>query len=108
MSNLSIKSVPEALAETLRQRAASNHRSLQGELMAILEAAVAQETPMQTEPVKSARGGKSFMEVSAAFRERFPAPLGLSLESASLLREMRDTHYGENWVAGGAKDGGAT
>lgn len=40
MSNLSIKDVPEQWAETLRQRAARNHRSLQGELMAIIEAAV--------------------------------------------------------------------
>jgi plasmid stability protein len=37
--NLSIKNVPEALAEKLRDRASRNHRSLQGELMAILEAA---------------------------------------------------------------------
>ena len=34
---LSVKNVPERLAERLRQRAARNHRSLQGELMAILE-----------------------------------------------------------------------
>lgn len=34
---LSVKNVPENLAERLRQRAARNHRSLQGELMAILE-----------------------------------------------------------------------
>ena len=40
MANLSIKDVPEAWAESLRQRAARNHRSLQGELMAILEQAV--------------------------------------------------------------------
>ncbi len=40
MSNLSIKDVPEAWAENLRQRAARNHRSLQGELMAIIEKAV--------------------------------------------------------------------
>lgn len=37
--NLSVKNVPEALAAKLRERAARNHRSLQGELMAILEAA---------------------------------------------------------------------
>ena len=36
--SLSIKDVPEALAERLRQRAARNHRSLQRELMAIVEA----------------------------------------------------------------------
>ena len=36
---LSVKNVPEKLAERLRQRATSHHRSLQGELLAILEAA---------------------------------------------------------------------
>lgn len=41
--NLSIKNVPDDLAERLRQRAAAGHRSLQGELLAILEAAVAGE-----------------------------------------------------------------
>ena len=40
MANLSVKDVPDDLAERLRQRAARNHRSLQGELMAIIEQAV--------------------------------------------------------------------
>lgn len=35
--NLSIKSVPDDLVELLRFRAERNHRSLQGELMTILE-----------------------------------------------------------------------
>lgn len=35
--NLSIKNVPDAMAAKLRERAERNHRSLQGELMAILE-----------------------------------------------------------------------
>lgn len=39
--NLSIKNVPIDIAEKLRNRARYNHRSLQGELMAILEASVA-------------------------------------------------------------------
>ena len=38
--NLSIKDVPDDMAEKLRQRAARNHRSLQGELMALVEQAV--------------------------------------------------------------------
>lgn len=38
--SLSIKNVPEELADALRQRAARNHRSLQGELLQILEASV--------------------------------------------------------------------
>jgi plasmid stability protein len=41
--DLSIKHVPEALAKRLRQRAARHHRSLQGELMAMLEQHLAEE-----------------------------------------------------------------
>ncbi len=37
--NLSIKNAPDELVATLRTRAARHHRSLQGELMAILERA---------------------------------------------------------------------
>lgn len=40
--NLSVKNVPEALAARLRERAERNHRSLQGELMAILEIAASE------------------------------------------------------------------
>ena len=36
---LSIKNAPDDVVETLRQRARANHRSLQGELLAIIEAA---------------------------------------------------------------------
>ena len=41
--NLSIKAVPQELAERLRRRAERHHRSLQGELMAIIEAAASEE-----------------------------------------------------------------
>ncbi len=41
MTNLSIKKVPEELAERLRERARRHHRSLQGELLSILEEALA-------------------------------------------------------------------
>jgi plasmid stability protein len=37
---LSVKNVPDHVAELLRRRAARNHRSLQGELLAILEETV--------------------------------------------------------------------
>src|SRR3954447_6386228 len=40
MLNLSIKEVPDDIGSELRERAARNHRSIQGELMSILEAAV--------------------------------------------------------------------
>lgn len=48
--NLSIKNVPDALARKLRKRAAEHHRSLQGELLAILDHCINQEaalTPRQ-------------------------------------------------------------
>jgi antitoxin FitA len=38
--NLSIKNAPDDVVERLRQRAAKHHRSLQGELLAIIEDAV--------------------------------------------------------------------
>lgn len=38
--SLSVKDVPDDLAEALRERARRNHRSLQGELLDILESAV--------------------------------------------------------------------
>jgi len=41
MKTLSIKNVPETLHEQLKKRARHNHRSLNGELLALLERAVA-------------------------------------------------------------------
>jgi plasmid stability protein len=38
--SLSIKNMPDDLAQRLKERAARNHRSLQGELMAIIDDAV--------------------------------------------------------------------
>jgi len=38
--NVSIKNVPEAVLDRLRERAGRNHRSLQGELLTILEESV--------------------------------------------------------------------
>ena len=44
--NLSIKNVPDHVAEEVRKRAAKHHRSLQGELISILEETVAHEKRM--------------------------------------------------------------
>ena len=44
--NLSVKNVPDALAQRLRRRAELAHRSLQGELMVILEEAVYGNQPL--------------------------------------------------------------
>ncbi len=46
--NLSVKNVPEVLAAKLRARAGRNHRSLQGELLAILEAAAGEPAAGRT------------------------------------------------------------
>ena len=43
--NLSIKNAPDEVVERLRQRAAKHHRSLQGELLAIIEEAVQLPAP---------------------------------------------------------------
>ena len=50
--SLSIKNVPDELADRLRKRAASSHRSLQGELMAILEEAVSGRQPLSVNEVR--------------------------------------------------------
>lgn len=85
MPNLSIKNVPEALAERLRQRAALNHRSLQGELMAIIEQAgeAVAETPavqpMVAEPGAQAYGSaaerKTIAQIAAEHAARAPMAL---------------------------------
>lgn len=41
--NLSVKNVPDEVMEKLRRRAKRHHRSLQGEVMAILEEATGPE-----------------------------------------------------------------
>jgi plasmid stability protein len=53
--NLSIKNVPDKLVERLRRRAAEHHRSLQGELMAIIEASVRAEKTLMPHEVLQVR-----------------------------------------------------
>lgn len=77
--NLSVKNVPDDLAEQLRRRAAKHHRSLQGELLAILEQSVAEEHPIT--PAELLRQVK-------ASGLRTPA------ESAEFVRKDRDARAG--------------
>lgn len=72
--NLSIKNVPDELLEQLRARANGNHRSLQGELLSILEEAL---RPPRLNIEDLHRGVKK---------------LGLltSAETAKMVREDRD------------------
>jgi plasmid stability protein len=47
---LSIKNAPDDVVQRLRKRAERNHRSLQGELLAIIEAAAIEERPAAASP----------------------------------------------------------
>jgi antitoxin FitA len=47
--NLSIKNAPDEIVRRLRERASRNHRSLQGELLAILEETVRSEELLSLE-----------------------------------------------------------
>ena len=72
--NLSVKNVPDDLAAKLRSRAKRHHRSLQGELMTILDEAV---TP----------GKMSLDEVRQQVKQ-----LGIQTgdEATAWIRELRD------------------
>ena len=105
MPNLSIKDVPEDWTEALRQRAARNHRSLQGELMAILEQATAeggasapQSAPTAWRAIAGSdargrpilrRGTRTIEQIHADHLLRFPKPIK-GPRSVDLIREDRD------------------
>lgn len=52
-TNLSIKNVPDDVVVRLKERAAKNHRSLQGELLAIIEEALRQPSQLTPREVLS-------------------------------------------------------
>jgi plasmid stability protein len=70
--NLSIKNVPDEIAERLRKMAKESHRSLQGELLHILERAVREQKPVDLGMVRERiahYGVKTGDESSAMIRE---------------------------------------
>lgn len=119
MPTLTIKDVPESLAEQLRQRAARNHRSLQGELMSIIEQAAMQPVPApQPTPVLQPaqqsvlgnrtpsgaavvgmnaqgpierHGWKTVEQIAAELRAKYPEPIRDQVSSIALIREDRDS-----------------
>jgi plasmid stability protein len=90
MPNLSIKDVPEPWAQALRERAAKNHRSLQGELMAIVEQAV-NEAPVVAVPRGVRRGWKSIEQIGAEHLEKYPQPIEGGPLSVDIIRQDRDS-----------------
>jgi antitoxin FitA len=75
--NLSIKSVPDALVEKLRKRAEKNHRSLQGELMVILE-----------ENLERPRA----LSMDESIRRLREVEVRTASDSAKMIRDDRDAH----------------
>jgi antitoxin FitA len=73
-NNVSVKNVPDEIMEKLRQRAKHNHRSLQGELMTILEEAA----------------GSAPFSVDQAESKLRALDLATGNESTSWIRELRD------------------
>ncbi len=72
--SISIKNVPDHIAVELRNRAARNHRSLQGELMAIIEAATGKKSPLSP---------SEFLAAVRSLGLRTPA------EASEMIREDR-------------------
>lgn len=91
--NLSIKNAPDDMVDRLKARAKRNHRSLQGEMMAILERAADEhppipldpQTPEEVEAMMAHR--RAGLEELAKLRATLPAA---KTDSVTLIREMRD------------------
>jgi plasmid stability protein len=75
MPNLSIKNAPDEMVKRLKRRAERHHRSLQGELMAILEDALGTSRPLTPDEV-----------LTEVRRLRLDTPGG----AAAMIREDRD------------------
>lgn len=99
--NLSIKGVPESLAARLRERAERNHRSLQGELMALIERAAAEPDAAAAQPRDAAppgdhaagsvrRGSKTIEQIAAEHLALFPEPLMGQPRAVDIIRELRE------------------
>jgi plasmid stability protein len=95
MPNLSIKNVPASVLTELRKRAARHHRSIQGELMALLSAVVA--SPPEAEPSEATRapqgrraGTRRIEEIAAEHRSRWKRPFKQGPTALDVLRADRD------------------
>ena len=92
---LTIKQVPERVVARLRRRAENNHRSMQGELMAILHETL--DTSRVTVEQVGARyaadpaGALTMRELWESGKRK---GLGSPNESSAIIRKMRDERYG--------------
>jgi len=90
--NLSIKNVPAEVVESLRERASVNHRSLQGELLALVsQAAACTSSTPAAEPAQGIRTGhKSIEQIAAEHRQQIKRPVSKGRWSTELIRQDRD------------------
>ncbi len=75
--NLSIKNVPDDVVQRLKERAARDHRSLQGELLNIVKAAATEPDP---------RRADAYAVLEAVRKSGLRTPS----ESVQMIREDRD------------------
>lgn len=102
MPSLSIKDVPEPLVAALRRRAVRNHRSLQGELMALVDAAASEETARELGDAASGVGAgagagagagtvlKTIEQIADEHRARRPRAVIAGPRGVALARARRD------------------
>jgi hypothetical protein len=92
MPNLSIKNVPEDVVSSLRERAAANHRSLQGELLALIsQAANSPSASVEgAHPQYFRAGHKSIEQIAAEHRQRLPQPISEGELAVDIIRADRD------------------
>lgn len=96
MPNLSIKNVPDEVLDKLRERAARHHRSIQGELMALLSAALespasgAEPPGTHAAPKMRRSGTRRIEEIAAEHRKRVKKPLKRGPLAVDLIRAERD------------------
>ena len=111
MPNISVKDVPEQWADALRRRAARNHRSLQGELMAIIESALQEPAQGAAAPHVAPdassnsvvvgygagghpiirRGWKTVDQIAAELHAKYPEPVRDVPLGVDIIRQDRDS-----------------
>ncbi len=96
--NLSVKNVPDALADKLRSRARRNHRSLQRELISILEHATQDGVASADDTAGPGAGRLTIEKLAERARTLFPKG---SPSSVEIIRQQRDGRFGTEWARSG-------
>lgn len=90
MPTLSIKNVPLGVVDALRRRAARNHRSMQGELMALICQAVAAEAEADLPQGARQPGAVAIEDIAAEHRARWAKPFDTGPRAVDIIRSDRD------------------